>query len=269
MKKIAIAAVVALLAAEQVWVFAPVVKGWIFPPITHAAVEGHQIAMRMGCFSCHGPEGLGGFTNPGSDNDVVPALSGGEMMMWADTEQQVREWILYGNPLDEDHMFERVGYAAGQGTDRAVVMPAYEDYLSDGELELLIEYLRAISGLQFPEDDLTQKGMELAHDLGCFRCHGPMGTGGVANPGALKGYVPGFFGEDYAELVLDETELRQWLNDGITERFRDNIAASATIAGQALKMPAYGEFLDEGEIDSLVALVEWLNSEDWKQMRFP
>jgi len=269
MKRMLIAAVVVFLAAEQVWVFAPIAKRWVFPPIIDPAVAGRDIAVRLGCFSCHGPEGLGGFTNPGSDNKVVPALAGGEMMMWADTEDQLREWILYGNPQDEDHQFERSGYAAGQGADRAVVMPPYEPHLGAGELELLLDYLRSISGLQFPDDDVTQKGMELAHELGCFRCHGPMGTGGVSNPGSLKGYVPGFDGEDFAELVRDEAEMREWLTDGISARFKKNIVARTIIGGQALKMPAYGEFLDDAQIDSLVALVQWLNSEDWKEMQVP
>jgi len=269
-KKVALGVVVVLVLAEQAWLLAPLVKRQLFPPHTERAAAGREVAERLGCFSCHGAEGTGGPRNPGSDNRVVPALAGGEMMMWADDPEDLREWILYGKRLDDAaHDFERSGYSAGQGSGRAIVMPAYEPHLAGGELELLLDYLRAISGLQFPADKSTEKGLTLAYELGCFRCHGPMGTGGVANPGSLKGYVPGFVGEDYAELVSDRSELVQWLRNGISDRFRDNPAARAVLGRQAIKMPAYEQFLDDAEIESLVALVEWLSAGEWKQAPVP
>ncbi len=269
MRRVLVVLFVALVAFEQMWLLAPTLKRWALPPIEDPAVAGRRVAERMGCFSCHGAEGSGGIENPGSDNKVVPALGGGEMMMWADSEEQLREWIVYGNPQDEDHAFERTGLAAGQGTDRAIVMPPYDSHLSAAEVASLIAYLRSISGLQFPEDKQTQKGMDLALALGCFRCHGAMGTGGLHNPGSAKGYVPGFFGEDYAELVRDSEEVREWLVNGVTVRFEENMLASTIIGRQALKMPAYGEFLEAEQIDALVALVEWLAAGDWREMPVP
>ncbi|TFH21961.1 MAG: c-type cytochrome [Myxococcales bacterium] len=269
MKRVLVVLFAAVVAAEQMWLLAPMLKLWVLPPIEDPAVAGRRVAERMGCFSCHGAEGAGGIENLGSDNKVVPALGGGEMMMWADSEEQLREWIVYGNPQDEDHVFERTGLAAGQGTERAIVMPPYDSHLSAAEVESLIAYLRSISGLQFPEDKRTQEGMDLAHRLGCFRCHGAMGTGGVGNPGSVKGSVPGFFGEDYAELVRDREEVREWLVSGVTARFEQNPVASAVIGHQALKMPAYGEFLEAEQIDSLVALVEWLAAGDWREVPVP
>jgi len=112
-------------------------------------------------------------------------------------------------------------------------------------------------------------GLELAHRLGCFSCHGPMGTGGVQNPGSLKGYVPGFFGEDYAELVADNEELRQWINDGAVSRLLDNPLARRVLETQALKMPSYGDFLEDEDIDALVELVAWLASDGWREMPVP
>ncbi len=71
------------VAAEQAWLLFPVAKRMLFPPIEDAAVAGQRVAVRLGCFSCHGAEGSGGIDNRGSSNKVIPALAGGEMMMWA------------------------------------------------------------------------------------------------------------------------------------------------------------------------------------------
>lgn len=240
----------------------------LFPPQTHAAVEGRRIADRMGCLACHGTDAGGGFVNLGGNGDV-PALAGGEMMMWAGSEKELREWILYGHILDDDIGYEPTGYDAGRGSGRAVVMPPFEDYIDARELDLLVEWLRAISGLQFPDDPVVQRGMDLAHEVGCFSCHGPMGTGGVANPASLKGYVPGFFGEDYEELVGDDAELRQWIENGISDRLRENPIARRIIEGQALKMPAYKPHMSEEDLTSVIALVQWLASSEWENVPIP
>jgi mono/diheme cytochrome c family protein len=268
-RRVLLVIVIALVVVEQVWLLTPAIKSRIFPPAIDAAAAGREIAQEHGCFSCHGPEGLGGIRNPGSDAELIPALAGGEMMMWADSEEQLREWIVYGRPRDGEHELERTGFDAGQGSERAIVMPAFEPHIRAGEIELLMAYLKAISGLQFPEDKTVAKGLELAHELGCFRCHGPMGVGGVRNPGSLKGYVPGFSGDDFAELVADEEEAREWIVNGISERFSVNTAARAVLALQAIKMPAYGRFLSEQELDSLVALVAWLDGGQWREMPVP
>jgi len=266
---VVVVVVAALLVAEQAWLLTPLVKRWAFPPQRDLAVEGRAVAQRLGCFSCHGPDGIAGISNPGSYDGVVPALSGGEMMMWADSEKELREWVLYGQRLDEQTDFERRGLTAGQGSDRALVMPAFSDHIGEDELEALVAYLKANSGLQFPENPLVGDGLELAHKLGCFSCHGPMGIGGRPNPASLKGYVPGFSGADYAELVTSSTEAREWISQGVAKRLSDNVYARRVIAGQAIKMPAYGEFLSPEQIDSLVALVEWLAEGHWREVEVP
>ncbi len=268
-RRLALLAVVAVLAAEQAWLVAPLVRRWAFPPQRDLAVEGRAVAQRLGCFGCHGPDGGAGIANPGSYDGVVPSLSGGEMMMWADSEKELREWVLYGQRIGEETDFERSGLAAGQGSERGLVMPAFSGHISDDDLEALIAYLKANSGLQFPDDEEVAEGLELAHKLGCFSCHGQMGIGGVANPASLKGYVPGFFGIDYAELVTSSDEARQWILDGVSKRMSENALARGVIAGQAIKMPAYRSFLEPRQIDSLVALVQWLATGQWRDTEVP
>lgn len=271
----------ALLTAEQLWLVYPYAQRLIFPPQQDEAAAGRRIAEGLGCLSCHGPDGGGGMKNPGSENKIVPALSGGEMMMWAESEEQLREWVLYGHRLDAEEEKPREGLTAGQGSSRALVMPAFESHLGTGELDLLLSWLKSISGLQFPSPDpdasdqsrrqaaLVASGLELSYELGCFGCHGAMGTGGVSNPGSLKGYVPGFFGEDFGELVLDDDEAREWIADGVAKRLRDHPLASMILERQAIKMPAYGEFLEEEEVDSLVAVVGWLAEGRWRDLPVP
>ncbi len=268
-KTFLLSTLVILLAAEQLWLLFPVAKRVVFPPQQAPAEAGRLVAERLACFSCHGPGGAGGIDNPGSEDGVVPALAGGEMMMWADNEEELREWIRFGRPLKGEEPVLREGLDAGRGSDRAIVMPAYDGFLGAGELEDLVAYLRAISGLQFPDDAGAAEGLEELHEHGCFNCHGPMGTGGRPNPGSLKGYIPGFFGEDYRELVASSDELRQWINEGVTDRMSDNPLAAAVLERQAVKMPAYGRFIDEHEIDELVAAVEWLVSSGWQETPVP
>ncbi len=270
MRRIFLILVVVLLAVEHAWLLAPTAKRWIFPPQSHPAAEGRLIADRLGCLACHGADANGGFENLKEGGaEEVPALAGGEMMMWATSEEDLREWILHGHALDQEPDYDPSGYSAGYDSGRAVVMPAFEAHVTDRELDLLIEWLRAISGLQFPDDAVVAAGLDLAHEVGCFSCHGPMGTGGVSNPASLKGYVPGFFGEDYAELVTSDLELREWIENGISDRFTKNPVARTIIGRQALKMPAYAQHMTEAQIDSLVALVGWLASSEWESVPIP
>jgi mono/diheme cytochrome c family protein len=252
---------------EHAAMLIPAAKQEILPQRQDPAVRGRLVAERMGCFGCHGAEGVRGIANPGAPDGVVPALAGGEMMMWAHDESELRAWILDGRI--EAHDEPRQGLEAGRGSRRALVMPAYRAVLAPHELEDLVVYLKSISGLQFPDDDLAAKGLERMHELGCFRCHGAMGTGGVSNPRSLKGYVPGFVGEDYRELVRDGAELRQWIRNGVSDRFARNPLARVVLERQTLKMPAYGKHLDEADVEALAASVTWLASEKWREQPVP
>jgi len=245
----------------------PVARRIFFPDHLDRADVGRKVAVASGCFACHGANGSGGIANPEGKDGVVPALAGGELMMWAESPEELRHWILKGLPLNEQE--QRSGLSAGQKTGRALAMPAYEGRLSDAQMGDLIAYIKSISGLQFPGDSSTAAGLEKIYELGCFNCHGPMGTGGVANPGSLKGYIPGFFGEDYDELVPGRSDLQEWITDGVSKAMADNPIAAALLASQAIKMPAYGEHLSKDEIDDLAAAVQWLAAGDWRNAKVP
>jgi len=224
------------------------------------AERGYYVALEAGCFSCHGPNGIGGVNNPGNEDGDVPGFAEGMPMMWASSEQEIRDYILDGAPQrkldDPKYRDEIAGWL--------LVMPAYRDYLSGRDVDDLVAYIGAVSGLIMPPDDATALGQELAYELGCFDCHGPMGAGGVKNPGSLKGYIPGWWGHDYRDLVRDDAELRAWIVAGRIQRLDDHPIAPYFTEGQRIKMPAYRDLVDEEQLAALMAYVKWVNEGSWQ-----
>jgi mono/diheme cytochrome c family protein len=226
-----------------------------------AAQRGHEIALGSGCFSCHGPGGRGGVKNPGSKDGTVPAFVEGEPMMWVNSEQEVREYILDGAPQRKR---DNPRYA-NQVKEQLLQMPAYRGYLSEAEVDDLVAYIRAVSGLASPTDELALQGQDLAYRFGCFDCHGPMGAGGVGNLGSLKGYIPGWWGKDFADLVRSDGELREWLLEGRLRRLDGNPIARRFTEGQRIQMPAYKDVLNEEQLRALMAYVRWVNQGTWQE----
>ncbi len=211
--------------------------------------RGRAAAERLGCFGCHGPGGESPIPNPGARRERVPKWSGGTWMMFNESEEDVRGWILDGHPADRE-----------PDAGALIAMPAYRGRLSDRELEDLVAYVLAVSQFGWPEDPRVAEGRDVAVRFGCFGCHGPEGRGLIANPGSLKGYVPPWEGDDYLELVRDEAEFRQWVRNGVSDRFAANPAARLFLERQAIPMPAYGDRLSEAELDALLAYVEWVRA---------
>jgi len=245
---------------ESAWLAAPHLRDHFFPPEDTAAVRGRRAAIRLGCFGCHGPEGVGGVANPGSEEGEVPAFIEQTQMMYVTSTNELREYVHDGAPARQ---LADPDYVAG--VERAALrMPAYRDYVSSAELDDLVAYLRAVSGQVAPREREAAKGAGLALDLDCFGCHGPLGAGGVANPGSFKGYVPGFWGDDFDELVADDRELRAWIADGRIARLAEHPIGGRFIREQRLQMPAYGRHLDADAIDALVAYVRWIRDGSWR-----
>jgi mono/diheme cytochrome c family protein len=252
---------IGLLLAESAWLVYPLVRNLIVPPRENAAQRGRALAGQLGCFSCHGPGGTGGVPNPGSKTDEVPSFHEGTLMMYAHDDRDLREYILDGAPAAKLASPE---YRAEQDA-QVLSMPAFRPFVTVAQVDDLVAYLRAASGLLEPHDDLAAKGVEIALANGCFHCHGDMGIGGVPNPGSLKGYIPGFGGEDFTELVRDDDELRAWITEGGIPRLRDDPLASYFIERQRIQMPAYKDRLMADEVDALVAYVRWLQTGEWQK----
>jgi mono/diheme cytochrome c family protein len=211
--------------------------------------RGRDVAVRMGCFGCHGPGGVAGIPNPGAKGGEVPSWSGGTWMMYNDSEGDVRAWIVDGHP-------------PGRQPDAKALlaMPAYKGRLSMGETDDLVAYVLAASHFGNLEDEKVSAGRDAAARLGCFGCHGPEGRGLVWDPGSLKGYVPTWDGADFAELVHDDGELREWVRNGAPERLRKNPAARHFLDGEVIHMPAFGPRVTDADLDALVAYVHWVRT---------
>jgi len=256
---------------QRVWIvlFAAITAVHFYPTVHDLALNveltpaerGYRVATGAGCFDCHGADGTAGVKNPGSEDGEVPGFSGGTPMMWAKSENEIREYILDGAPARKrtDPRYQR------QMQAQLLTMPAYRGYLGSAEVDDLIVYIRAVSGLVVPADELAAQGQDLAVRLGCFHCHGPMGANGSGNLGSLKGYIPGWWGSDFRELVRNDNELRDWIRDGQIARLRDHPIAKYFIRWQRVSMPAYKTFLSDQQLQALMHYVWWVNDGAWQK----
>jgi mono/diheme cytochrome c family protein len=108
------------------------------PPPEGPAREGQEVATRLGCFSCHGPQGRASPPNPGSLFGYIPSWDGEDWPELVKDDAELRAWILDGRPDRlRDHPVARFFL------DRQVIrMPGYRGKVTDQDLEKLLAYLR-------------------------------------------------------------------------------------------------------------------------------
>lgn len=120
------------------------------------------------------------------------------------------------------------------------------------------------SRLRLAPDNPLLQGERIARERNCFRCHGELGQGGMANPGALKGYIPGYFGRDFRSLTDDGRPeiVREWIATGSSRALTDHpitgSVADYFLKQQAVSMPSFAS-LPAAEIELLTAYVIALN----------
>jgi len=119
---------------------------------------------------------------------------------------------------------------------------------------------KVISGMSVPPDDTPARvGYQISRELRCFSCHGVAGSGGLPNPRSLAGFIPGWYGPDFDDLVRNREEFDSWVRQGSITRLEQNAVASFFIRRQKISMPAYQDLRP----DDLLALWEytrWLQS---------
>ncbi len=242
-----IAALVVAVGALTAWVVLQEVRAhWQRAALDTPVQRGRIVAERMGCFGCHGPGGGQPAQNPGAKGGEVPGWTGGTWMMWNHDEGDVRAWIVDGRPAHRE-----------RDAGALISMPAFGKRLSTKETDDLVAYVLAVSQFGPIDDEQASAGHEVAFKLGCFGCHGSEGRGLVPNPGSLKGYIPPWDGDDFKELVRDDSELAEWVEDGISKRMRANPVARRILESQAIVMPAYREHVSQDEIRQLAAFIKW------------
>jgi mono/diheme cytochrome c family protein len=211
--------------------------------------RGFNLADRHGCFTCHGPGGLRGMANPGHGLDDVPALAGGLITMYAQSEAEIREWIRDGLP-------ERVRRDPAQMKLRekaTILMPAWGSILAPAQIDDLVAYVKAVSDFEAPDTEAARAGRDVA-------CHGPQGRGSAPNPGSLKGYIPSWDGADFPELARDDAEIREWILDARPRRLQANRVARFFLDRQRLQMPGYRGSVSDAELDLLLDYIHWLQA---------
>jgi len=244
-------------------VFVTLMLIYVREPHTTSVMRGYVVANRMGCFACHGPEGRGGVMNPNSaEGEIPPFGAGGTLMYYVQNEEEFREWVLYGSPKrlwkDGIRPPEINSNQKNQETRPKIQMPAYEDLLSENDLRDLLDYFKAMADLEHPTDPKAEKGLQLTKNLGCFGCHGTLGREGISNPGSFKGLIPPWDGKDFASVVENDEELKQWILEGKIPRFESNPLARYFTHGQKIQMPAYKNILKEGELEDIISYIKWL-----------
>ena len=118
--------------------------------------------------------------------------------------------------------------------------------------------------LQVAPNNRLLAGERLARELNCFQCHGQLGQGGLANAGAFKSYVPGYFGNDFRILTDGGRKevVQEWIETGnaivLTDQPLTGWIARLFLERQAISMPRFSS-LAADEIDLLADYVIALN----------
>ncbi len=219
--------------------------------------RGGALATESGCFRCHGPLGEGGVPDPATEGDKIPAWNGGVWMMYVKNDDEIRKFIREGSGKG-DHDEEPSGEEEEAGEHHGMRMPEFDSILDSGDLDDLVAAFKVLSGMSVtPAGSPERRGANLARQWNCFSCHGPAGSGGFPNPRSFAGFIPGWYGADFRDLVRDRDEFGLWIREGSIKRLTSNPLASFFVERQKVLMPAYKRFTEE-QIDDLWAYAQWL-----------
>ncbi|MGE5127442.1 MAG: c-type cytochrome [Betaproteobacteria bacterium] len=213
--------------------------------------RGARLAASRGCLGCHGAAGRLADPDGARGIGTVPSFEHDDVVAYAHSVDEIREWILDGRPKRLDD--------PGGEPEPLLRMPAWRGRLAPAEVEALVAWVIASADFE-PLPRAAAAGRDTAAALGCFACHGPQGRGDTPNPGSLKGYIPSWSGADFPELARDDSEIREWIRDGGPKRLRDNPVAAFFMRRQAILMPAFGDKVSEEEIRRVTAYVRWLRA---------
>lgn len=104
---------------------------------------GDRLSRQSGCYQCHGELGQGGAENFASFKGYIPGFQGGDFRKLTDNADavEIRHWIEHGRGVAIESGILG-GMAKKYFEEQAIPMPAYQGVLSDGEIELLVSYLK-------------------------------------------------------------------------------------------------------------------------------
>ncbi len=221
-------------------------------------LRGRLLAEEQGCMNCHRPYRSVEIPNPGSRWGSVPRFEAGNVMMYAESRDEIEEFIRFGAPeswLADVEVLERL-------SEQRLQMPAYDSTLDNDQIADLVAFACAVEGVDPAGGEAAAAGRDLAKKHGCLSCHGVEGAGGLPNPGSLGGFVPGFVGRNFTDLVKDEAEFREWVLDGTSSRLAANPIVAYFWRRQKLQMPAYRGDLDDQQVAEIWRWVQTLRAGD-------
>ena len=239
---LSLAIVLLLVALTAPWM----VRAYWAARTSNPVRRGARTAAELGCFSCHGELGQRGIPDPGVANLHVPSWKSLAKARSLGTDSDIRHAISTGSYPPYDNP--------------AIEMPAYEKLLNGSDLDDLVAIFKVLCGRNVPAAASgARRGLDLAFEWRCFQCHGFAGSGGLANPGSFSGFVPGWYGADFDDLVRNRREFDEWILEGSLSRLDDHVIASYFTRRQRVSMPAYGE-MSQSDLDDLWAYVLWLGA---------
>jgi hypothetical protein len=105
-------------------------------------VLGDQVSRQHACYQCHGELGQGGVPNPESFKGTIPGFFGSEFRELTDggDRAEILHWIEHGHGIAIESGVKGMlakPYFEGQ----AIGMPGYDEILSEGQKELLVDFL--------------------------------------------------------------------------------------------------------------------------------
>jgi cytochrome c553 len=240
--------VAALVAVVLLALAAPQLTRWALQRReSNPILRGRLLTAEQGCVTCHWPWAQREIPNPGSRWASVPLLAHGNARMYAENRAEIEQFVRFGVPMS----WFADPAAAERLDNQRVRMPAYNESLSDAEIADLVAFVAAVERVELPGDERATEGRELAWEHGCLVCHGVEGSGGLANPGSLGGFVPGFLGANFADMVRDEAEFREWIRTGTSSRLESYPWIRFFLRRQRISMPAYGETISDEEMGKM------------------
>ncbi|MSS73241.1 MAG: c-type cytochrome [Candidatus Latescibacteria bacterium] len=112
------------------------------PPEGSRADEGRLAAWKLGCFSCHGPQGRGTMPNVRAFKGYIPSWDGDDFPDLVANDQELRDWILDGGPKRIlEHPVARWFIQ-----QQPIKMPAYRRSITDEQVEAIIAYIHWLRG---------------------------------------------------------------------------------------------------------------------------
>jgi mono/diheme cytochrome c family protein len=105
-------------------------------PRDEPAEEGRQVAIKFGCFNCHGPQGRGAMPNVRAFKGYIPSWDGADFPELVKNDQELRDWILDGGTSRLTNNSMARWFLERQ----PIKMPAYRNHMTPAELDRLVDY---------------------------------------------------------------------------------------------------------------------------------